>query len=86
MEKSKKRIIQGTVVSRSGDKTVRITVERKVMHPRYHKFVKRFKNYLVHDEKNEILVGDIVTAVECRPLSKSKSFMLESYTRPESAE
>ena len=54
MEKSKKRIIQGTVLSRSGDKTIRITVERKVMHPKYHKIVKRFKNYLVHDEKNEI--------------------------------
>jgi small subunit ribosomal protein S17 len=86
MENSKKRVIQGTVVTRSGDKTVRITVERKVMHPKYHKFVRRFKNYLVHDEKNEILVGDVVTAVECRPLSSSKSFILESYTRPESAE
>jgi small subunit ribosomal protein S17 len=84
VEKSKKRVIQGIVISRSGDKTVRITVERKVMHPKYHKIVKRFKNYLVHDEKNEILVGDVVTAIECRPLSKSKSFTLESFTRPES--
>ncbi len=86
MEKSRKRVIQGPVVTRTGDKTVRITVERKVMHPKYHKFVRRFKNYLVHDENNEILVGDIVTAVECRPLSKSKSFTLESYTRPEGVE
>lgn len=86
MENSRKRVIQGTVLTRTGDKTVRISVERQVMHPKYHKFVRKYKNYLVHDEKNEIQVGDVVTAVECRPLSKSKSFMLESYTRPESAE
>jgi len=83
---TRRRVIQGPVVTRAGDKTVKITVERKVMHPKYHKFVRKFKNYLVHDENNEILVGDIVTAVECRPLSKSKSFKLESYTRPEGVE
>ena len=72
-----KRIIQGTVVKKSGDKTISVLVERKVMHPRYHKIVKRFKKYLVHDEKNQANVGDVVTAVECRPLSKRKSFRLQ---------
>lgn len=86
MEKSRKRVIQGEVVTKSGDKTVRILVQRFVMHPKYHKFVRKFKKYLVHDEKNELLVGDVVTAVECRPLSKNKSFQLESYTRPEGVE
>ena len=48
------------------------------MHPKYHKTVKRFKKYLVHDEKNELNVGDSVIAVECRPLSKTKSFRLKT--------
>jgi len=73
-----KREIQGKVVSKSGDKTVKILVERRVMHPRYHKTVKRFKNYLIHDENNEAKVGDIVTAIECRPMSKSKTFRVKT--------
>ena len=48
-----KREIQGNVVKIAGDKTVTVLVERRVMHPRYHKVVKRFKKYLVHDERNE---------------------------------
>jgi small subunit ribosomal protein S17 len=75
---SHKREIQGTVVKRSGDKTISVLVERKVLHPKYHKTVKRFKKYLVHDEKNEVNEGDVVTALECRPLSKTKSFRLKS--------
>lgn len=73
-----KRVIQGTVVKRSGDKTVSILVERRMMHTKYHKIVKRSKKYLIHDEKNELNVGDLVAAVECRPLSKSKSFTLQA--------
>ena len=78
---SHKREIQGIVVKKSGDKTVSVLVERRVMHPRYHKTVRRFKKYLIHDEKNEVNVGDIVTASECRPLSKSKSFRLKAIVR-----
>jgi len=73
-----KREIQGTVVKRSGDKSVTIVVERRVLHPRYHKTVKRFKKYQIHDEKNELNVGDEVIAVECRPISKSKSFTFKN--------
>ena len=73
-----KREIQGVVVKKSGDKTVSVLVTRSVMHPKYHKTVKRFKKYLVHDEKNELNVGDSVIAVECRPLSKTKSFRLKT--------
>jgi small subunit ribosomal protein S17 len=71
-----KRVISGTVVNKAGDKTATVLVERKVLHPRYHKTVKRFKKYLVHDEKNETNVGDKVSAIECRPLSKRKTFRL----------
>lgn len=75
---SHKRKIQGVVIKKSGDKTYSILVERRMMHPRYHKFVKRHKKYLIHDEANSLNVGDFVSAVECRPLSKSKSFRLKS--------
>ncbi len=73
-----KREIQGNVVKIAGEKTATIVVERRVMHPRYHKVVKRFKKYLVHDERNELKVGDEVVAVECRPISKTKSFRLKT--------
>ncbi|WP_309499774.1 30S ribosomal protein S17 [Sulfurovum sp.] len=71
-----KRQITGTVIKIAGDKTATVLVERRVLHPRYHKTVKRFKKYLIHDEKNDIQVGDTVNAIECRPLSKTKSFRL----------
>jgi len=71
-----KRQITGTVIKKSGEKTISIVVERKVIHPRYHKTVKRFKKYLVHDEQGVVNVGDTISAIECRPLSKSKSFRL----------
>ena len=73
-----KREIQGVVVKKSGEKTVSVLVTRSVMHPKYHKTVKRFKKYLIHDEKNELNVGDSVIAVGCRPLSKTKSFRLKT--------
>ena len=72
-----KRVIQGKVIKKTGDKTVNVLVERKVLHPKYHKIVKKFKKYLVHDEKNEANVGDVVTAVEHRPISKRKTFVLK---------
>jgi small subunit ribosomal protein S17 len=50
------REIQGVVVKISGDKTASMLVERRVMHPRYHKVVKRFKKYLIHDENNTLKV------------------------------
>ncbi len=73
-----KREIQGVVVKVAGQKTASILVTRQVLHPRYHKTVKRFKKYLIHDEKSELRVGDTVTAIECRPLSKTKSYRLNS--------
>ncbi|ABS51111.1 MULTISPECIES: 30S ribosomal protein S17 [Campylobacter] len=73
-----KREIHGLVVKKAGDKTATILVERRVMHPRYRKFVKKFKKYLVHDEKNAVKIGDTISAVECRPLSAKKSFRLKA--------
>ena len=73
-----KREIHGLVVKKAGDKTSTILVERRVMHPTYRKFVKKFKKYLVHDEKNAVKIGDTISAVECRPLSAKKSFRLKA--------
>lgn len=72
-----KRVIQGRIVSKAGDKSVVVLVERKVLHPKYRKIVKRFKKYTIHDEKNEAKIGDVVSAIECRPISKSKAFRLK---------
>jgi len=76
-----KREIQGVVVQKTGDKSITVLVERRVMHPKYRKYVKRFKKFIVHDEKNEVKTGDIIKAVECRPLSKRKSFRLSQIVR-----
>ncbi|MCR6593798.1 30S ribosomal protein S17 [Campylobacter insulaenigrae] len=73
-----KREIQGVVVQIAGDKTATILVERKVVHPKYRKIVKRFKKYLIHDERNELKMGNTIIAIECRPLSKRKSFRLKT--------
>ncbi len=72
-----KRIIQGAVVSKAGEKSVTILVERKVVHPKYRKIVKRFKKYTIHDENNSAKVGDVITAIECKPISKNKAFKLK---------
>lgn len=73
---SHKRIIQGKVVTKAGDKSISILVERRVIHPKYHKIVKRFKKYIVHDEDNAVKVGDVIEAIECKPISKRKAFKL----------
>jgi small subunit ribosomal protein S17 len=71
-----RRVLQGVVVSDKADKTVSVLVERRIMHPVYHKFVKRSKKYLAHDETNTAKVGDKVAIIECRPISKRKAWML----------
>jgi len=58
------------------DKTVTVSVERRVMHPLYKKFIRRSKNYAAHDEKNECKVGDVVRIEECPPISKRKAWMV----------
>ena len=69
-----KRILQGEVVSDKGDKTIVVKVQRKFRHPFYGKVVSRSKKYHAHDEKNEFKVGDIVSIIESKPISKLKSW------------
>jgi small subunit ribosomal protein S17 len=71
-----RRVLQGVVVSDKANKTVTVLVERRVMHPVYHKFVKRSKKYLAHDENKRAKLGDKVEIVECRPISKRKTWIL----------
>lgn len=63
---------KGVVTSNRMHKTVVVSVERIVMHPRYKKYLKRRSKVKAHDEKNECQVGDRVLIVECRPLSREK--------------
>jgi len=64
----------GEVVSDKGDKTIIVKVERVKMHPKYKKRYKVTKKYKVHDEENQYNIGDKVSFIECRPLSKEKKW------------
>jgi small subunit ribosomal protein S17 len=67
-----KRILQGTVVSDKGAKTVVVRVERTFLHPLLRKTVRRSKRYHAHDETQQFKVGDRVQIQECAPKSKLK--------------
>ncbi|MCF8494020.1 MAG: 30S ribosomal protein S17 [Rickettsiaceae bacterium] len=71
-----KRILQGTVESATNNKTVLVKVERTFTHPLYKKTVRKSTKYAAHDENNECKVGDKVRIEECRPISKTKSWMV----------
>ena len=75
---SNPRTVTGTVVSDRMDKSITVLIERKVQHPVYGKIIRRSSKVHAHDENNECRVGDLVTVVECRPLSKTKCWMLKS--------
>jgi small subunit ribosomal protein S17 len=66
----------GTVVSDKMDKTVVVSIERRVQHPVYGKMVRRTKRLKAHDEKNDAKAGDTVRIMETRPLSKDKRWRL----------
>jgi small subunit ribosomal protein S17 len=67
-----RRTITGTVTSDKMDKTVVVTVVRRVRDQRFHKFVTRRVKYKAHDEHNACEIGDLVELVEARPMSKTK--------------
>ncbi len=70
------RVLTGTVVSDSRDKTISVLIERKVRHPIYKKYIKRSTKVHAHDEKNECSLGDTVRVVEAKPYSKTKCWAL----------
>ena len=78
MSETNPRTLSGLVVSDRMDKTITVKVERRVKHPVYGKFIRRSTKLHAHDGENECRIGDTVTVVECRPLSKSKTWMLKT--------
>jgi len=71
-----KRVLTGRVTSDKTDKTITVLVARRVMHPLYKKFIRRSKKYAAHDDANLCKEGDVVQIEECRPISKSKSWVV----------
>ncbi|HPW47901.1 30S ribosomal protein S17 [Candidatus Saccharibacteria bacterium] len=71
------RTIQGEVVSNKADKTIVVAVKRRKAHPIYKKLYTSTRRFMVHDEKNEANIGDLVFISECRPVSKHKHWKLE---------
>lgn len=73
----RQRTESGRVTSNKMQQTAVVQVERRIQHPIYGKYMRRSKKYHVHDENNELNVGDIVQIRECRPISKTKSWTLD---------
>jgi len=71
-----RRILEGKVLSNKTDKTITVLVERRYMHPVYKKYVKSTDKYAAHDEANICQSGDRVSIEECRPISKSKRWVV----------
>ena len=71
-----KRILSGVVTSSNSNKTIIVKVTRKVKHKLYRKIINRSKNYHAHDEKNIFKVGDNVSIIESKPISKLKSWVV----------
>ena len=76
MERNLRKERVGLVTSDKMDKTVTVSIERKVKHPIYGKFVKKTTKFHAHDDKNECSIGDVVKIMETRPLSKTKRWRL----------
>ena len=76
MERNRRKVLRGTVVSDKMDKTVVVEINTTKSHPLYGRQVKYTKKFKAHDENNEAAVGDIVEIMETRPLSADKHFRL----------
>ena len=82
METTKKiKTLTGLVTSKSGDKSIRVTIDCKVKHPKYNKYIRRQTRLAVHDEQNLCGVGDTVAIAESRPYSRMKSWRVVQVTQ-----
>ena len=75
--RGKRKTRVGVVVGTQMDKTAVVKVDRRQQHPRFKRYLVRSTKYLVHDEKNELQVGDKVRIIETRPLSRRKHWRLQ---------
>lgn len=71
----------GVVVSDKMNKTVVVEIERLVKHPVYKRYIRRRKKYRVHDEENQCRVGDVISFMETRPISKNKCWRFAEFVR-----
>ena len=73
-----KRILSGVVVSSNSNKTIVVDVTRRIKHKLYKKIIRQTKKYHAHDEKNEFSIGDTVSIIESKPISKTKKWIVIS--------
>ena len=73
-----KRLLSGTVISSNSNKTIVVKVTRRVRHKLYKKIISRSKKYHVHDENNSFKVGDVVSIIETKPISKLKTWSVHN--------
>ena len=76
MERNFRKQREGVVVSNKMTKSIVVSVESKLKHPKYGKFLKQTSRFMAHDEKEECNIGDVVKIMETRPLSKNKCWRL----------
>jgi small subunit ribosomal protein S17 len=76
MQDRKLKVLTGVVISKSGNKSIKVALDYKVKHPKYGKYIKRRTKIGVHDEHNNSGVGDVIEIAECRPISKTKNWRL----------
>jgi small subunit ribosomal protein S17 len=76
LERNLRKTRVGVVSSNKMEKTISVTVQRRLRHPIYGKYVKKSTKFIAHDEKNECSIGDLVRIMETRPLSKRKRWRL----------
>ncbi len=80
-----RKVRSGVVVSDKMDKTVVVVVERLVQHPVYKKYVRQRKKYKAHDPENRCHIGDVVSIVETRPLSRDKRWRVHTILKQSAA-
>ena len=73
---NKAKVISAKVLKTAMDKSAVVTVERLVKHPVNGKFIKRSTKYHVHDENNKCIVGEVIKIKQCKPISKTKTWVL----------
>jgi len=86
VEKQEKKNITGKVVSNSMEKTITVSIQRRLRHPLYNKYIYKTTKILVHDEEMVSKVGDIVSIQESKPISKNKSWILNKVIETSQAE
>lgn len=86
MERGRRKVLKGEVISNKMDRTVVVSVTTDIRHPRLGKVIKRRKKFYAHDEEQKAQVGDLVKITETRPLSKTKRWRVSEYQLSEGKE